>query len=165
MKKFFLLLALIPASAAVHAQGKTNEISVNELPQNVRQVLEGYVSILRNAASLDDAAAQFVKYAGGSLVNEDAHNITLRQDVKPYSLKKDFENIKFYADPLVITRVSSNPDPQAVGFGGSAIKGRVYKIWIAKKDGVEGMPAPVSILVPEGHTVIKEPKVISIGSF
>jgi hypothetical protein len=80
-----------------------------------------------------------------------------------FSLKKDHSNFKFYAVPLQITRVNkgfSNSD----GFGASALKGAVYKIWIAKKAGVSGMPAPISILVPENHATINSPKVVNIGS-
>lgn len=165
MKKFVFVFTLILFSNHMNAQGTTYDINVNDLPKNVKAVLESYVSMLRSAGSLDDAAKQFTMLAGGSLVNESSSSISLRSSVMPYSLKKDYENIKFYADPIIITRVNSNPTSQTSGFGDSAIKGRIYKIWIKKKEGVDGLPAPVSIMVPEGHPVIKDPKVISIGSF
>jgi hypothetical protein len=63
----------------------------------------------------------------------------------------------------VITRVNASAS-NGQGFGASAIKGKVYKIWIAKKEGAAGMPAPISIMVPEGHATIKTPKVVVIGS-
>ena len=80
-----------------------------------------------------------------------------------FSLKKDFDNVKFYADPVVITRVNASPS-NGQGMGASAIKGMVYKIWIAKKEGGASMPAPISIMTPDGHATIKTPKVVNIGS-
>jgi hypothetical protein len=79
-------------------------------------------------------------------------------------LKKDHDGIKFYKQPVAVTRVNKTYSA-GQGFGASAIKGQVYKIWIAKKDGVAGLPAPVSIMIPEGHATITTPKVVNIGSF
>lgn len=154
---FFILLSLLK----IHAQGKENDIPVSKLPTEVKSVLESYLSILSNASSLEDCASKFVEIAGGSLVNEEGNG--LRSSVQPYSLKKDFENCKFYKQPLEITRVNASFS-NGQGFGASAIKGMVYKIWINKTDPKNGLPAPVSIMVPEGHSTIKEPKVVVIGS-
>lgn len=126
----------------------------------MKQVLESYIQILQGSGSLNECAERFAAIAGGSLVNEDGQ--TLRNSAQPYSLKKDYENIKFYAQPIRITRV--NVRPSNSGFGPSAISGQVYKIWIDKAKGQAGMPAPISIMVPENHPSIRDPKVISIGS-
>lgn len=152
-----LMLAL-PASA----QSARDNIDPADTPKAVLKVLDQYISTLRTSESLDECAESFVKIAGGSLVSEDGK--TLRSTVKPFSLKKDHGNIKFYADPTEITRVAKLR-PSTSGFGPSAIRGPQYKIWIGKKDGAAGMPAPVTILVPEGHKTIKQPKVIRIGSY
>ncbi len=120
--------------------------------------------MLRNSASLDEMAINFTKIAGGGLVNESAMSISLRSTIKEFSLKKDYTGIKLYAYPIVITRVNSNPTASAQGFGESAIMGRVYKIWIGKADGQPGMPAPISVLVPQNHSSIKTPKIVGIGS-
>ena len=119
------------------------------------------MNILRSSEDIDQCAEKFLEVAGGGLVNEDAS--ALRQDVPQFSLKKDFNDVKFYADPIKITRVNvsiSNGD----GYGESAIAGKKYKIWIDKADKKNGMPAPISILVPQGHESIKTPKVVGIGS-
>lgn len=145
------------------AQSKTNDIPVSELPGDVKGVLDVYIALLRKAKSLDEVATGFSALAGGSLVNEDGK--TLRSNVTPYSLKKDFENIKFYANPTQITRVNYDAKGKTSGFGPSAIQGGVYKIWINKAEGANGIPAPISIMVPAGHKEIKTPKIISIGSF
>ncbi|HMU81763.1 MAG TPA: hypothetical protein PKE49_18020 [Leptospiraceae bacterium] len=156
---FAVLVAII---APLMAQTKANDIPVEKLPADVKQVLEQYVNILRTSKSLDECATRFTSIAGGSLVTDEKG--TLRDTVKPFSLKKDFNDIKQYADPIVITRVNATPS-NGQGYGSSAIKGMVYKIWIAKKDASIGMPAPVSILVPEGHPTITTPKVVGIGSY
>ena len=166
MKKhiFLRLIAcfLICVSSNTQAQSKRYDIAIQDLPKDVLNTLEEYVKTLKNAEDLDACAKAFIKIAGGGLVNEDGES--LRNSIKPYSLKKDFNNIKFYASPIKITRVNSNPVYIASGFGASAIKGRVYKIWINKASGQAGLPAPISIMAPDGHPTIKTPKVIRIGS-
>ncbi|MFZ5951877.1 MAG: hypothetical protein ACOYXC_14315 [Candidatus Rifleibacteriota bacterium] len=162
MKKIiaFSVIAIFLLSGSLLAQSKKNDIPVKQTPTEVIAVLQEYATIL-SSESLEKCAEAFIAIAGGSLVDESAKK--LRGDVPEFSLKKDFNNFKFYAQPLEITRVNkgySNGD----GYGESAIKGVVYKIWIGKKQGVSGMPAPISILVPEAHPTIKTPKVVGIGS-
>jgi hypothetical protein len=158
----FLALALFATSTLeLQAQSTRNDIPVGKLPKEVRDVLVRYIQILRTSSDLDACATAFATIAGGSLVNEDGQ--TLRNNVKPYSLKKDFGNVKFYADPIRITRVNVSRS-NGSGFGPSAIAGTVYKIWIDKRAGAGGVPAPISIMVPENHPTIKTPKIINIGS-
>lgn len=158
---FFVVAVVCISATGVRAQSKANDIPVDTLPAEVKAVLESYTKLLLAAKSVDDAGKSFVNIAGGGVVNEDGKS--LRADVTRFSLKKDFDGIKFYADPLVITRVNASPS-NGQGFGPSAIKGKVYKIWIAKKEGGAGMPAPISIMIPEGHATIKTAKVVNIGS-
>lgn len=163
MKKFVLsILCFLLTTTFLLAQGKKNDIPPQDLPKEVKNVLTQYIGILQQASSLDECSEMFAKIAGGSLVSEDGQ--TLGNDIKPYSLKKDFQNIKFYrTTPIKITRVNVR-NSNGMGFGDSAIRGKVYKIWIDKKQGVGGMPAPISIMIPEGHAEIKTPKVVGIGS-
>lgn len=130
------------------------------LPANVQQLLEQYVQILRSSTSLEDCAQRFTPIAGGGLVNEDG---TLRATVPPYSLKKDRDDVRFYATPLRITRVEATAGV-GTGFGATAIRGTQYKIWIGKAPGAGGMPAPIAILIPDGHPTIQGPRVVGIGS-
>ena len=163
MKKLtFLTFFMFGFIFSVFCQSRANDIPTDKLPKEVKTVLEQYLTILRTSADIDQCAGKFLDLAGGGLVNEDAKS--LRQDVARFSLNKDFSNVKFYANPLKVSRVNqsySNGD----GLGWSAIKGKKYKIWIEKADKSNGMPAPVTILVPEGHESIKVPKVVNIGSF
>lgn len=150
------ILGVLP----VAAQSKKNDIPVQQVPKEVLETLEAYTKVL-SVETIEKCAEAFVAIAGGSLVDETGSRLST--DVPQFSLKKDHANFKFYAVPLQITRVNrsiSNGD----GYGPSAIKGTVYKIWIGKKPGTPGMPAPISIMVPEGHPTIKTPKVIGIGS-
>lgn len=152
--------ALLMAGSQLTAQSKRDDIPVAKLPKEVRAVLDQYVAAL-NAPDLDSCAVLFLPIAGGGLVNEEG--TALGRDLLDFSLKKDFNNIKFYTQPAKITRVNVRKS-SGDGYGASAIAGKIYKVWLAKKPGVAGMPAPVSIMVPEGHETIKTPKVIGIGS-
>jgi hypothetical protein len=160
MKKFIIVVFTVFVFSVLFAQSKSGDIPVKTLPPEVKQVLDEYIAIL-NSPDLDECAKKFITIAGGHLVNEEGDN--LDRDIKPYSLKKDFNNIKFYQQPVKITRVNFR-DSDNDGYGKSAIKGKSYKIWIKKKEGTAGMPAPILIMVPEGHEEIKTPKIIGIGS-
>lgn len=162
MKRITLLLLIFLLSFyQIQAQSTRNDIPVSDLPSEVETVLVEYVDILKTSADIDECAERFVSIAGGSLVNEDGK--TLRSSVQPYSLTKDFNDVQHYADPIVITRVNLTQS-NGSGYGASAIAGKKYKIWIDKKDKSLGVPAPISIIVPEGHDFITEPKVVGIGS-
>jgi len=162
MKKFFLFFVFALAAVSfAQAQGSAGDISVRKLPAEVKAALVQYVDILRNSKDLDECANNVMAVFGGSLVNDDG--TALRSAIKDFSLKKDYNNVEWYANPIKITRVNvsyTNRD----GYSESAIKGKKYKIWIDKADKSNGMPAPISIVVPEEHATIKTPKVVSIGS-
>lgn len=163
MKKVtsFLMIVLISSCTALFAQTKENDIPVDKLPDSVNTILIKYIDIL-NSATLDECARRFVEIAGGSLVNDDGS--ALASTIKDMSLKKDFNDIKHYKQPLEITRVNKTYS-NGLGYGVAATKGYVYKIWIQKKDPSLGMPAPVSILLPDPGQWVKTPKVVNIGSF
>ena len=135
--------------------------AVIDLPKPVRLVLEQYAAVLRESPNLEECAKRFLRIAGGKLVNEDG--TALAPSVQRFTLERDFASIKSYAHPLRVTRVTKQLDTTS-GFGATLIRGDVYKIWIAKKPGVPGPPAPVSILWPKGHATIQQPKIIGIGS-
>jgi len=158
MKKLAVLLVAILA-LGFNSFSQQVDIPISELPVEVKQVLDRYVEILTTSKTLDICAEKFVLIAGGGLVNP--AGTALRSSVKPYSLRKDYENIKFYKVPVEIKRVAKTRTGQA-GFGESAIAGDWYKIYIAKQDGSQ--PAPIHIVVPENHPTIKTPKVTGIGS-
>jgi hypothetical protein len=150
-----LLFASLILSGPMSAAQK--DIPLDQVPNDVVQVLNQYLQILSTSASLDDCARKLVKIAGGHLVSK---NGTVPGDVKDYSLKKDYQNVKFYKVPAVITRVVFVQDDYD-GYGPTLIQGSRYKIWIAKKDGVAGLPAPIPLIKPKSGA----PKIVStIGS-
>lgn len=143
---------------AASAQSANFNIPVGQTPQEVQRAVTAYLRYLNAAESLEQAAEFIAPMAGGGLVNEDG---SLRKDVPQFSLKKDWQNAKFYAFPPQITRVAKLENKSS-GYGATAIRGTQYKVWIAKKEGASGVPAPVSFIVPAGET---QPKLVNIGSF
>lgn len=136
---------------------KQKDIPKDQVPKDVIEVLNKYLEILSTSASLDDCAEKMVKIAAGHMLNQSG---TISDDVKQYSLKKDHQNVKFYKVPAVITRVVLMEDDYD-GYGPTLFEGTRYKIWIAKKDGVAGLPAPIPIIKPKSGP----PKIVTtIGS-
>ncbi|NPA67878.1 MAG: hypothetical protein GXO50_04630 [Chlorobi bacterium] len=160
MKKTILLITAIFAFA-LFGNAQQKDISVRETPKEVLDVLVQYINILRTSKNLDECADKFLEIAGGGLVNP--AGTALRSSVKPYSLKKDFQNRGTIKVPIEIARVAKTKTGQA-GYGASAIAGDWYKIYVKKVDG-GGRPAPVHIVVPKNHPTVKTPKVTQIGSF
>lgn len=123
------------------------DIPVSRVPDDVIRVLNEYLSVLSSSSSVDAAASELVRrgIVAGHLLRTDKSGMP--SDVTEFSLKKDFSNVKFYAVPAVITRVSFYPD-DTDGFGDTLIRGDRYKIFIKKKEGVPGMPAPIPVIKP-----------------
>lgn len=146
---FFLLSGL--------ASAKQKDIPLDQVPKDVIEVLNTYLKILTTSASLDECGTKVAKIAGGHMVSQSG---MISRDVIEFSLKKDFQNAKFYKVPAVITRVVLMEDDYD-GYGPTLIQGDRYKIWIAKKDGVAGMPAPIPVIKPKTGA----PKIVSnVGS-
>lgn len=138
-----------------------NNIQISEIPADVKATLTKYMEILSNSKSVQEAAGKLYKAGiiGGNLLNVAATGPS--DNIIRYSLKKDFDNVKFYAIPPVITGVTFTANKYD-GFKKSVIQGAHYKIWVKKKDGVDGRPAPVPIIKPKDGT----PKVVTVvGSF
>ena len=146
-----LTLVLVWAGSTMAAQ---TDIPKEQVPRDVIEVLNKYLQILSTSKSLDACAVQVAKIAGGHMLSLSG---AISGDVLPYSLKKDYDNVKFYKVPAVITRVVRMDDDYD-GFGPTLIQGTRYKIWIAKKDGVAGLPAPIPVLKPKKGS----PKIVTI---
>ncbi len=146
-----IISLLLPLNAA------RKEITASELPPDVLDVLNRYCSILSTSPDLETCAEGLAAISGGHLVNSQG---SISRDVFEFSLKKDFQNIRFYRVPPVITRIVMETDSYD-GYGPTLIQGTRFKIWIAKKQGTPGLPAPIPIIKPAKG----EPKVVSnIGS-
>ncbi|MBI3394825.1 MAG: hypothetical protein HY042_03220 [Spirochaetia bacterium] len=81
--------------------------------------------------------------------------------MKQFSYKRAVQNLKFYDVPPRLHQVHTL-GVQTVGGSKNAEKGRRDKYFIKKKEGQNGMPAPVHIFFPEGGG---EPKILDFGSF
>ncbi len=123
-KKSIVIVLFSLFSFSATAQQK--EIRISELPDEVKNTLNEYITILSTSNDIDECAVKFLEIAGGGLVNPKGN--MLRNSVKPYSLTKDFQNIKFYKVPVEIIRVVKTKTNQA-GYGQSALAGDWYKIY------------------------------------
>lgn len=139
------------------SMAQKRDIPVSELPLDVKLLVEDYFKILKTG-TLDDAEVRFSQLAGGDLIDEDGS--TLREDVKPVALKRDRNNLKFYSLPLNITKVTVYENKSS-GLGIGAIKGDLFKVYIARK---EGKPSYLSVIVPKNHPTITSPKIVEIGN-
>jgi hypothetical protein len=151
-------IMIISFSTALTAQRQ--DIAVKEVPKHVVAVLNEYLKILNSNPDLDKCAEKIVPIFAGHLLAQSGDRVS--DDVIQFSLKKDHQNVKFYKIPAVITRVQLQKNGYD-GYGPTLVEGDIYKIWIAKKNGVAGMPAPIPVIVPKDSP--GTPKIIStIGS-
>ncbi len=155
----FVFLSLFTTHQLLAQRSVVTEIEADEVPADVMEVLEQYVSILRNSESIDACAENFEAVAGGRLMTANG----LRSSVKPTALTKDFNHVQHYAAPVRITRVQKHTNRKN-GYGELELKGTVYKIWIDKKSKDLGVSAPISIIDPHDAAGANTPKVIHIGS-
>jgi hypothetical protein len=159
MKKIFVTILIFSSYISV-AQQSINNLPIDKIPQIVQNVLNEYISIL-NSENLDICAEKFAKIAGGSLLNADG--LSLRNNVKPYALKSDFENIKNYKQPIEIKEINASKS-SSQGFGKTAISGELFKIWIFPISDSLSLKASISIILPDEFSNVKEAKVVNIGT-
>ena len=157
MRKTTFTSAILLSTFALTAWNKADDIPVGDLPADVKAVVETYTKILKDSASVEDAATAFAAIAGGTLVNE---NGSVANNTKQFGLKKDFNNFKHYAYPIQITRVNKTVS-NGEGYGSKKIAGARYTVWIAKNDPAKGLPAPLTIIAPSGGAA----KVVNVGSY
>ena len=79
---------------------------------------------------------------------------------KRFSYQKASDNVKFYKVPVQITEVHKGRSV-LVGFKETQQRGRIDKYFVAKREGIAGVPAPLHIFWPETG---ESPKLINIGS-
>ncbi len=156
MKKIkFLFILIIFLSFFFSFQSQ--DIPVKDLPSEIADIVNRYVYILQTSSSVEDAASKLGDILGGGLLDSYGK---ISRDTMEFSLKKDYYNSKFYQYPIKITRVLKILNDYD-GYQETYIEGTSYKVWIAKKDGVAGLPAPVRVIKPKD----KAAKIIGIGSF
>ncbi len=153
-----LLMAAAVLLMAGPSAAQRKEIPKEEVPADVIEVLNAYMKILTTSPTLEACGVAVEKIAAGHMLSM---NGGISDDVMQFSLKKDYQNAKFYRFPVVITRVQRIENDYD-GFGPTLFRGTRYRIWIAKKEGVPGLPAPIPIIKPASGG---PPKIVTtIGS-
>src|SRR5262245_54836923 len=84
----------------------------------------------------------------------------LTRDVRGFRCRKDHTGAKLYSNPVAVTRVRQR-SLSAIGFQETAEEGTEFDYFIAKKDGVAGLPAPVRVFFPKSGA---EPRISYVGS-
>jgi hypothetical protein len=126
---------------------------IESLNKSATDAVTNFMKALNSNASDEMAAAKAaLPYIHKSEYDKSGSN--LKQDRLDYSFKKAWQNAKFYQNPVKITRVQKQ-SVTAIGFGNTAQKGTCYKVFIAKKEGGTGLPAPLNVFIPEDGTDAK----------
>lgn len=84
----------------------------------------------------------------------------LFSNVKQFSYKRAVNMIKLYKLPVELGDVHKGT-VSTVGFKETAERGRRDKYFVKKKDGVNGLPAPIHVFIPENGGA---PKIFDFGS-
>lgn len=84
----------------------------------------------------------------------------LFSSVKQFSYKRAVDMIKLYKNPVELGEVHKGT-VSTIGFKELAEKGRRDKYFVKKKDGINGLPAPIHVFIPENGG---EPKIYDFGS-
>lgn len=123
------------------------------------KLLNDFLAALTSSPDNMDAAVKAaLPYLHKSLLAPGGGDVS--SDLRRFSFKKAWENARFYAQPVKITRIRRT-GLSAIGFRETAEKGKVSDYFVAKKEGASGMPAPVKIFFPEGGG---DPKISYVGS-
>jgi len=155
MKLFLFAFAGVLMQISTIAQ----DIPVEQFDKAGVDVLNSFMKAIMDNQADEMAAAK----AALTIIHKseyDAAGTNLKKDRLDYSFKKAWQNAKFYKNPIVITRVQKQ-NLTAIGFGATAQNGTAYKVWVAKNDGVSGLPAPLNVFFPADGSA---PKVYYYGS-
>lgn len=152
---FIFILFLTITTVSFNFQ--SSDIPISDLPQEISDLVNQYVYILQTSATLEEAASKLQNILGGGLLNTQGK---ISQDTLSFTLKKDFQNARLYQYPIKITRVVKILNDYD-GYKNTYIEGIGYKVWVAKKEGLPGMPAPVHVIKPKDKPAV----IIGIGSF
>jgi hypothetical protein len=140
----FLLLASV--GIFIRLSVNAQDIPLKQFDKRGIAVIDSFMTALMNHQDDEMAAAQ----AALPFIHRSEYDNTgtnLKRDRLDFSFKKAWQNAKFYKWYVVATRVQKQ-NLTAIGFGETAEAGTSYKVWIAKKDGVGGLPAPLNVFFP-----------------
>ena len=122
--------------------------------------IKQFMDITLSTPDMEEAGKKLVaaKVVHSSKLDKN-DNRKLNPDSLRFAYKKAFGNVKFYDQVATRTVLTGTT---AVGFGPTAQKGKLFKYFIRKKEGVNGMPAPIQVFYPEDGS---DPVVYDFGSF
>ena len=124
------------------------------------EVINAFMQATTANADLQAAAIAVLPFVHSSLMNRDRNN--LGQDELNYQFKKAHSNAGFYRIPVVVTRIQQlNTSEIGHPSVGTYERGRERKYWVAKREGVAGLPAPIVVFFPESGG---DPKISYVGS-
>lgn len=150
MRKILILMCLVMLLPAQPVEAKKPS------KQRVERMLSEFLTAL-NIRDFNASARAIKPFVHRSLLNN--RGTDLSPTVKPYSFKKAHRGAKFYKNPVEVARIAKT-HLTAVGYGGTAEKGRVYVFYIKKKRGIKGPPAPIHVFYPDDGSA---PKVFNMG--
>ena len=143
MKKRILALVL---GLGLSFSAFSQDLPVDQFDKRGIEVVNKFMeAIMSNQSDINAAAKKALPIIHRSEYNSAKNG--LLADRMSYSFKKAWENAKFYTTPVVVTRVQKQ-GISAIGFKETAQSGTAYKVWISKKDGVAGLPAPLNVFFP-----------------
>jgi hypothetical protein len=158
MKQLIFSLILL-GSLMGYAYGQNGTVKMDEKDKIAERLINRLLDSLM-ISDFDQSARAVAHLMHKSTLNSERDN--LNADLLRFSFKKAHDNAKFYARPVKITRIQATA-VTALGHPnyGTDEQGEERKYWIAKKTGVNGMPAPINVFFPKdgGHS-----KVNYIGS-
>jgi hypothetical protein len=155
---FLLLLGTTVSASLVQPRPALAQMD-EPVDARAEKLLNDFLTALTSSPDNMDAAIKAaLPFLHKSLLAPGGGDVS--SDLRRFSFKKAWENAKFYAQPVKITRIRRT-GISAIGFRETAEKGKVSDYFVAKKEGVSGMPAPVKIFFPEGGG---EPKISYVGS-
>jgi hypothetical protein len=140
-----VMAGLGAAPTLAHAEEKAAAADASARDKQAEELLNKFMAALA-IASEDESAKALLPLTHRSLHLKDGSDLS--QDLRRFSFHKAHDNAKFYASPVKITRVRPN-NLSGIGFKETAELGTSVDYFIAKKAGVNGMPAPVKVFFPK----------------
>ena len=160
MQRLGLLFWLGAATVTPTLQPQVAQAQMDEpLDPRAEKLLNDFLGALTsNAVDMDAAIKAALPHLHKSLLAPGGGDVS--RDLRSFSFKKAWQNAQFYAQPVKITRIRKT-GTTAIGFRETAEKGKVTDYFVAKKEGVNGLPAPVKIFFPDDGSA---PKIAYVGS-
>jgi len=159
LKSLFYKAAMVLFMTTTVNNVKAQDIPLAQFDKNAIEVVQKFMDAI-NANPTDENAAATAAMPFIHNSEYDNSGSALKKDRMDFSFKKAWQNAKFYETPIKVTRIQKQ-GLTGIGFGATAQLGSSYKVFLAKKSGVAGMPAAVHVFIPQDGSA---PKVHYYGS-